>query len=193
MTRCLQGICSTHLSYPQCAIDRTRTGTGFPRCSSSSTATFVRRNTDAQSAPRQPGSHEPGHGAERRERGYDEIRFGSQDQNAHPIGTRAISVGSVSCRPQSRLARDRLARLVTFSEARRALELQPEHARAYDLAFTSYVDVLDWAERSGVPGVTRNGTGDLMTTDKKLSTRRARDIGKRNGRFLYRVAGYVNT
>jgi hypothetical protein len=46
---------------------------------------------------------------------------------------------------------------------------------AYDLAFTSYVDVLDWAERSGVPGVTRNGTGDLMNTDKKLAVLRLRD------------------
>src|SRR5262249_28895666 len=29
---------------------------------------FVRRNTDTQRAPRQPGSHEPGHKAERRTR-----------------------------------------------------------------------------------------------------------------------------
>lgn len=40
---------------------------------------------------------------------------------------------------------------------------------AYDLAYTSYVDVLDWEERSGIPGVTRNGTGDLMNTDKKIA------------------------
>ena len=46
---------------------------------------------------------------------------------------------------------------------------------ANDLAFTSYVDVLDWAERSGVPGVTRNATGDLMTTDKRLAVLRLRD------------------
>ncbi len=46
---------------------------------------------------------------------------------------------------------------------------------AYDLAFTSYVDVLDWAERSGVPTVSRNGTGDLMNTDKKLALVRFRD------------------
>jgi hypothetical protein len=46
---------------------------------------------------------------------------------------------------------------------------------AYDLAFTSYVDVLDWADRSGVPGVTRNGTGDLMNTDKRLAFLRMRD------------------
>ena len=46
---------------------------------------------------------------------------------------------------------------------------------AYDLAYTSYVDVLDWAERSRVPGVTRNGTGDLMNTDKRLAVLRLRD------------------
>jgi hypothetical protein len=46
---------------------------------------------------------------------------------------------------------------------------------AYDLAFTSYVDVLDWSERSSLPSVTRNGTGDLMTTDKKLAFIRLRD------------------
>jgi hypothetical protein len=46
---------------------------------------------------------------------------------------------------------------------------------AYDLAFTSYVDVLDWAERSGVPGITRNGTGDLMNTDKRIAVVRLRD------------------
>lgn len=46
---------------------------------------------------------------------------------------------------------------------------------AYDLAFTSYVDELDWAERSGVPGIMRNGTGDLMSTDKKLAVIRLRD------------------
>jgi hypothetical protein len=46
---------------------------------------------------------------------------------------------------------------------------------AYDLAFTSYVDVLDWQERSSLPGVTRNGTGDLMSTDKRLAIVRLRD------------------
>jgi hypothetical protein len=46
---------------------------------------------------------------------------------------------------------------------------------AYDLAFTSYVDVLDWQERSSLPGVTRNGTGDLMNTDKRLAVLRLRD------------------
>jgi len=46
---------------------------------------------------------------------------------------------------------------------------------ANDLAFTSYVDVLDWAERSSLPAVTRNGTGDLMTTDKRLAVMRFRD------------------
>lgn len=46
---------------------------------------------------------------------------------------------------------------------------------ANDLAFTSYVDVLDWAERSGLPSIARNGTGDLMNTDKKLAVIRLRD------------------
>jgi hypothetical protein len=46
---------------------------------------------------------------------------------------------------------------------------------AYDLAYTSYVDVLDWQERSSLPGVTRNGTGDVMTTDKKIAVLRLRD------------------
>jgi hypothetical protein len=45
----------------------------------------------------------------------------------------------------------------------------------YDLAYTSYVDVLDWEERSGIPSVTRNGTGDLMNTDKRLAFVRFRD------------------
>jgi hypothetical protein len=46
---------------------------------------------------------------------------------------------------------------------------------ANDLAFTSYVDVLDWEERSSVPGITRNGTGDLMNTDKRIAVVRLRD------------------
>jgi hypothetical protein len=46
---------------------------------------------------------------------------------------------------------------------------------AYDLAYTSYVDVLDWQERSSLPSVTRNGTGDLMNTDKRLAVLRLRD------------------
>jgi hypothetical protein len=46
---------------------------------------------------------------------------------------------------------------------------------ANDLAFTSYVDVLDWAERTDIPAVTRNATGDLMNTDKKLAVMRFRD------------------
>lgn len=46
---------------------------------------------------------------------------------------------------------------------------------AYDLAYTRYVDVLDWTERSGTPSMTRNGTGDLMNTDKKLAVIRLRD------------------
>jgi LssY C-terminus len=46
---------------------------------------------------------------------------------------------------------------------------------AYDLAYTSYVDTLDWAERSSLPAVSRNGTGDVMTTDKKLVVMHLRD------------------
>jgi hypothetical protein len=46
---------------------------------------------------------------------------------------------------------------------------------AYDLAFTSYVDVLDWAVRTGVPGMARNGTGDLMNTDTRLAVLQLRD------------------
>jgi hypothetical protein len=46
---------------------------------------------------------------------------------------------------------------------------------ANDLAFTSYVDVLDSVERNDIPGVTRNATGDLMNTDKKLAVLRFRD------------------
>jgi LssY-like putative type I secretion system component LssY len=46
---------------------------------------------------------------------------------------------------------------------------------AYDLAFTSYVDVLDWQERSSTPAMARNGTGDLMNTDKRLAVLRLRD------------------
>ncbi len=46
---------------------------------------------------------------------------------------------------------------------------------ANDLVFTSYVDVLDWIERDGIPGVTRNGTGDLMNTDKRIALVRLRD------------------
>ena len=64
---------------------------------------------------------------------------------------------------------------------------------AYDLAYTSYVDTLDWAERSGLPAVTRNGTGDVMYTDKKLVVLRLRDrrrpgfrpIRRKWTRFLY--------
>jgi hypothetical protein len=46
---------------------------------------------------------------------------------------------------------------------------------AYDLAYTSYVETLDWAERSSLPGVARNGTGDLMSTDKRMAVIRLRD------------------
>jgi hypothetical protein len=55
-TRCVSGICSSRLSYP-------RTDRLF-----GDKDRFVRRNTDTQSAPRRPGSHEPGPEAERRTR-----------------------------------------------------------------------------------------------------------------------------
>ena len=40
---------------------------------------------------------------------------------------------------------------------------------AYDLAFTSCTSLLDWAERSGVPEFTRNGTGDRIDTDTRAA------------------------
>jgi hypothetical protein len=46
---------------------------------------------------------------------------------------------------------------------------------ANDLAYTSYVDLLDWQERSAIPTVARNGTGDLMSTDTKLAVMRFRE------------------
>jgi hypothetical protein len=46
---------------------------------------------------------------------------------------------------------------------------------AYDLAYTSYVDALDWETRSSLPGLTRNGTGDLMSTDRRIAILRLRD------------------
>ncbi len=58
---------------------------------------------------------------------------------------------------------------------------------AYDLAFTSYVDVLDWEERSTLPSVTRNGTGDLMNTDKRIAVLRLRD--SRNAAAFDRYRG----
>jgi len=41
---------------------------------------------------------------------------------------------------------------------------------AYDLAFTSCGSILDWAQRPDVPRVTRNATGDSMTTDTGVVT-----------------------
>jgi hypothetical protein len=46
---------------------------------------------------------------------------------------------------------------------------------AHDLVYTNYVDVLDWTDRINIPKLTRNGTGDLMTTDAKLAVIRLRD------------------
>jgi hypothetical protein len=40
---------------------------------------------------------------------------------------------------------------------------------AYDLAFTSCANVLDWAGRSDVPEFTRNGTGDAVATDARAA------------------------
>lgn len=39
---------------------------------------------------------------------------------------------------------------------------------AYDLAFTSCADVLAWKDRPDLPQVTRNATGDPITTDRRL-------------------------
>ncbi len=39
-----------------------------------------------------------------------------------------------------------------------------------DMAFTSCVDAVDWAERSGIPHVTQNATGDSIDTDARLAT-----------------------
>ncbi|HLJ50099.1 MAG TPA: LssY C-terminal domain-containing protein [Bryobacteraceae bacterium] len=44
-----------------------------------------------------------------------------------------------------------------------------------DLAFTSYADVADWADRSGVPRSTSNATGDLMNTDGRVAIVELRD------------------
>lgn len=46
---------------------------------------------------------------------------------------------------------------------------------ANDLAFTSYLELLDWQERSGVPTTARNGKGDLMSTDARIAVLRFRD------------------
>jgi len=40
---------------------------------------------------------------------------------------------------------------------------------AYDLAFTSCANVLDWTGRPDVPEFTRNGTGDPMATDTRAA------------------------
>jgi hypothetical protein len=40
---------------------------------------------------------------------------------------------------------------------------------AYDLAFTSCADVLDWTERPGLPRATLNATGDPVTTDTRVA------------------------
>jgi len=40
---------------------------------------------------------------------------------------------------------------------------------AYDLAFTSCSNLLDWTERPGLPRIARNGTGDSMITDTRVA------------------------
>jgi len=40
---------------------------------------------------------------------------------------------------------------------------------AYDLAFTTCSDLLDWTERPDLPRVSRNGTGDPMITDGRVA------------------------
>lgn len=51
------------------------------------------------------------------------------------------------------------------------VDAQVDHERdkiAYDLAFTSCADALDWWARPEVPRLARNATGDLMETDDRL-------------------------
>ena len=68
-TGCLTGICSYHLSYPLWWTDRNRTDVLrvtpalYPELRPQSSFSGTR---DTQSAPRQPGLHEPGHETERR-------------------------------------------------------------------------------------------------------------------------------
>ncbi|HVO99060.1 MAG TPA: LssY C-terminal domain-containing protein [Bryobacteraceae bacterium] len=47
-----------------------------------------------------------------------------------------------------------------------------------DLVFTSYVDMLDWQERSSIPTMARNGKGDLMSTDTKIALLRFRNCDR---------------
>lgn len=46
---------------------------------------------------------------------------------------------------------------------------------AHDLKFTFCADVVDWWDRPEVPHVTRNATGDLMTTDARVVVIRMND------------------
>ena len=40
---------------------------------------------------------------------------------------------------------------------------------AYDLAFTTCSDLLDWTDRPGLPRIAHNGTGDSMITDARIA------------------------
>ncbi len=52
------------------------------------------------------------------------------------------------------------------------VEEKVDHERdkiAYDIAFASCADVLEWWDRPGIPHLTRNATGDRMQTDGQLA------------------------
>jgi hypothetical protein len=49
---------------------------------------------------------------------------------------------------------------------------------AYDLAFTSCGDLLQWANRADFPQSSRNGTDDLMTTDGRMVTIGLKDCNR---------------
>ena len=59
-----------------------------------------------------------------------------------------------------------------------AAEVDEERDKvAYDLEFTGCTNSLDWVGRTDVPRVTKNGTGDPMTTDTGLAVIELNDCG----------------
>ena len=59
-----------------------------------------------------------------------------------------------------------------------AAEVDQERDKvAYDLEFTGCTNSLDWVDRADVPRVTKNGTGDPMTTDTGLAVIELNDCG----------------
>ena len=59
-----------------------------------------------------------------------------------------------------------------------AAEVDEERDKvAYDLEFTGCTNSLDWVGRPDVPRVTKNGTGDPMTTDTRLAVIELNDCG----------------